>query len=166
MSDRLTLADLATGLAEYRDLFGRLDVFADDVVELVEADSGAESTSLREITGQPDTYLFEHAGEKFALQVTRDGVARIRYADDTIPTGVLLGSVFGAAVGAASTKKGKGWAKGLVLGMLAGGAVGAAAAPTRPKRVLTVRFDPITRSWGAYDGGLVTWLKSELEPTA
>jgi len=72
----------------------------------------------------------------------------------------------GAAVGAASTKKGQGWAKGLVLGMLAGGAVGAASTPSRSRRVLTVRFDPITRAWAAYDGGLVTWLKSELEPTA
>jgi hypothetical protein len=166
MSDRITLAELASGLAQYRDLFGSLDVFADDIAELRDDVQAPTSTELRKVADQPDAYLFEHAGEKFVLQVTREGVARIRYADDSVAVGALLGSAFGAAVGAASSKKGGGWAKGLLLGMLAGTAVGAASSPSRPKRVLTVRFDPSTRSWAAYDGGLVTWLKAELNPTA
>jgi len=112
MSDRLTLADLATGLSEYRDLFGRLDVFADDVVELVETENGRASTSLRAVPGQPDTYVFEHEGDKFVLQVAEDGVARIRYADDTIAAGALLGSVFGCRSGRRLHEEGSGLGEG------------------------------------------------------
>jgi hypothetical protein len=27
-----------------------------------------------------------------------------------------------------------------------------------------MRFDPDSRTWAAYDGGLVAWMKSELQP--
>lgn len=164
MSERITVADLARGLAEFRHLFGRLDVFADDVAELSEDGAAAGSTPLRHVSGQSRSFVFEHGGETFVLNVTPDGVAQIREADDSIGKGAVVGSALGAMLGAASEKKG-GWAKGLLFGMLVGSAIGAASSPSPPKRVLTVRFDPATRSWAAYDGGLVTWLKSELEPT-
>ena len=48
---------------------------------------------------------------------------------------------------------------GIVLGLLSGGPLG----PGKTTRhVFTMRFDPETREWLGYDGGLLRWMKSEL----
>jgi hypothetical protein len=48
-----------------------------------------------------------------------------------------------------------------VLGLLVGAPI---QGSVRSRRVLTVRFNGTDRSWKAYDGGLVRWMKRELQP--
>lgn len=82
---------------------------------------------------------------------------------DEAGTGAIVGALIGAAIGAAIARKGKGAAAGLVLGLLAGAVLSGGAANT-PRRVFTLRFEPSTGEWRAYDGGLVPWMKEALLP--
>ncbi len=103
-----------------------------------------------------------HQGATLALEVGDDGVVQLRRSDSPLPAahaGLCLGTVVAEATCAAQTKKGRGWPLGLVLGLLSGGPLG----PGKTTRhVFTMRFDPETREWLGYDGGLLRWMKSEL----
>ena len=72
-----------------------------------------------------------------------------------------LGAVSSAALRNAVAKKGGGWAAGLILGLLLGDPL---PGDSGSRRVLALRFDSAKKRWGAYDGGLVGWMKRELAP--
>lgn len=165
---RLKLHDLAEGLRGHQARYVALDVFADDVEEVVALSKGRPVPGLTPVDAEGNRFQFQD-GERFELQLLPDtGVARVtraKKAPDKLGA-ALVGGVAGAAIMAAVTKKGDGWLVGLVLGMLAGAILGNPLQPNVPDRVFTLRFDPTSRKWAAYEGGLVKWMKHQLLPAA
>ena len=167
----VTLAELADQLDAHRRTSGRpyveLDVFADDVEEMLALRDGKRPESLRPLASDDPRFTFEHQGRSYDVELSERGVVRLSNGEgqplhrSVMPKDALQERVR-AAISAAASKKGEGWAVGLVLGLLVGTMMGIAV-PRR--RVLTVRFDPGSRRWTAYDGGLVSWMKEELQPT-
>jgi hypothetical protein len=167
----VTLADLADELEAHGRTSSRgyqeLDVFADDVEEVRALRDGKQPDSLRPLASDGHRFTFEHLGRRYEVELSERGVVRLSkegrdlQRSGSVPKEMLQERVR-AAIAAAETKKGKGWAVGLVLGLLVGAMMGTAV---RRRRVLTVRFDPGSRRWSAYDGGLVSWVKEELQPT-
>lgn len=164
---RLTLADLVGGLTKYGAQYTEINVFADDVHEIHDLRAGEPARTLRPLDAVGRRFLFEHAGCRYHLELDERGVATVRRPDPdvgSIAVGTAFGGMAGAAIGSAASKKGEGWAAGLFLGMLAGATLAATSSQAKPpRRVLTMRFDPEARNWVAYDGGLVAWMKSELQ---
>jgi hypothetical protein len=172
---RLTLNNLVAALDEFPpDYYDAIDVFADDLQEIEEwRRTGEVPASWRVLDATSTRFVTNINNRLFEVQVFEQaGVVRVRGMRDatpsgaTVTTGAVLGSLAGTAIGAASSRKGDGWAPGLILGLLVGAAVGAlatqpASAPA-PRRVFTLRFDPATQEWVSYDGGLVPWMKSNL----
>jgi hypothetical protein len=162
---KLTFEEMAQGLERFKDRYHALDVFADDVQELVEwNDSNRAPTGLVPVMGHKNSFYLKQNNQNYRLELFDDeGVARFSRWKERIPTTgqVAAGALVGAAIGAAVTKKGDGWLPGLFLGVLLGSAINAQD-PSSPKRVFSLRFDPQTRRWTVYDGGLVQWLKSSL----
>jgi hypothetical protein len=79
----------------------------------------------------------------------------------------MFGALAGAAIGVAVSKKGEALVGGLLLGLLVGAALGTASGnEPGAHRVFTLRFDPVSREWKSYSGGLVRWMKSELASPA
>lgn len=165
MTPKLTLDDLAKGLLQYSGTYFALDVFATDVAELAD-----EATIERsELEPKSDgTFGFARDGKPFELQLFRDlGVARVTLAgtaSGSTPTPVVTGAA-GAALGAALSDRDRvgGAAIGFLAGLLVGAALGSSA-PTAPRRVFALMFDPESREWRTYDGGLVRWVKEQLAP--
>jgi hypothetical protein len=159
MSARLTLAELVDGLTRLDDIFFRLDVFADDVEGL---DPDRPSDRLRRMQPTSEQYFFEERNREFALTLSDEGIVRVtRVEDATAVESEEVTPEIHRAIATARRKKGAGWPSGLVLGIGVGGLIGEPGPGPRPRRMLTMRFDPEKRTWSAYDGGLVTWLKSE-----
>jgi hypothetical protein len=158
MTMKLTLDDLAKGLIEFSDAYFALDVFASDVVELDDPSTRAA------LTQRPDrSFEFERRDRRFNLRVFDHlGVARVTFAE-SMETAAVTGAA-GVAIGAATARKGEelgGAAIGLLVGLLVGAAIGAPA-PKNARRVFALAFDPNSRQWRAYDGGLVRWVKRHL----
>jgi hypothetical protein len=170
----LTLGHLASALAAYPN-YNAIDVFADDLVELQQLkNTNTPPAGMTLIDATGDRYLVAINGRSHVLALDRQaGVAhlvRTATASDQQGVGIAVGAVIGgaatAAIGAALTKKGEGWMPGLILGLLVGAAIGGAATQQppqpSPRRVFTLRFNPNSQTWEAYDGGLVGWMKNEL----
>ncbi len=167
----VTLADLADALDAHGRTSSRpyqeLDVFADDVEEIRALRDGKRPDSLQPLDSDGRRFTFERLGRRFDVELSERGVVRLSKGDGkpqrwgSVPKDMLQ-ERGRAAISAAESKKGEGWAVGLVLGLLVGAMMGSSL-PRR--RVLTVRFDPGSRRWSAYDGGLVSWVKEELQPT-
>jgi len=165
----LTFADIVQGLNRFRGRYHAIDVFADDVRELAE---GALVPGLALDPQNPNHGAFHSPdGNVYALTLFPDkGIlrfSRLRQPEATQASGPAVASALaGAAVGtvlAAKNKKGEGAAVGLLLGLLVGAALEpGASSPRTPQRIFTMRFDPLSREWQAYDGGLVTWAANEL----
>lgn len=173
MPERLRIANLVEALDAFQPTYGAVDVFANDVEELV---SIVESEQL-----PPGIAALDPTGTRFQvfandrqylLSVLDQGVVRFEPRPTSGGAAPLAGAAtfgaLGAALGAASAKKGDEWAAGL-LGVLVGAAIGAAAgaavAPagsTEPKWVFTVSFDPTGGRWRAYHGPLSGWAKGAL----
>jgi hypothetical protein len=164
----LTLADLVAGLNSHGDRYGELAVFANDLAEVKTLEKGEVPDGVVPVDAEGKTFFYTHEGALYRLQISEDGFARISRRGATeartdVAGPAVVGALAGTAIGSAVSKKGEGWAAGLVLGLLAGAMLGSGG--ERPaRRVLTMRFDPDSRSWCAYDGGLVAWMKSELQP--
>ena len=161
---RLTFEEMASGLERFKDRYHALDVFADDVQELVEWNETKRAPfGLVPVMGQKNSFYLKQNNQDYRLELFDDGVARFSRWKEQIPMAgqVAAGALVGAAIGAAVTKKGDGWLPGLFLGVLFGSAINAKD-PSSPKRVFSLKFDPQTRRWTVYDGGLVQWLKSNL----
>jgi len=162
---RLTLDDVVKGLEEFAGAYEALDVFADDLEEL-QGGRPVEGLTQADLLGR--TFVLDRAGRKYRLEVfPTEGFVRLSRAPTAPTTGeaAAIGALAGAGLGAvasAKRKKGEGAALGLVLGLLVGATLG--ARPDAPRRVFTMAFDPFHRTWGAYDGGLVRWMKQELLP--
>jgi len=170
MHQKLSIPDLVQGLESFRGKYNALDVFADDVAELLSAAK----------EGYPDGWsplekgLFQvHvAGKPYYVRVFDDaGVVRVAREPERVTgrvgTGGAVGALAGAAIVAATSKKGEGLVGGALLGLLVGAALGAATgSEPAPHRVFTMQFDPLSRQWKAYTGGLVRWMKSELSSIA
>lgn len=166
VNPKLTLDDLAAGLLSFSDTYLALDVFAQDVGELESESTMAAAGLVPRADGSLD---FERRGKRFNMRLFQDlGVVRVTGAGQPpapVPAPAVTGAA-GAAIGAAVAKRGEGMggaAVGLLLGLLVGAALGE---PSRnaPRRVFALRFDPDTREWRAYDGGLVRWMKEQLGP--
>lgn len=172
----LTLADLADELEAHvrssrRRPYEELDVFADDVAEIRQLREGTQPASLQPLGSDGRMFAYERKDQTYTVELSEHGVVRLAAGrgepkgwDSVQKEG--LRTLVKEAISTAKHKKGEGWAAGLVLGLLVGAVIGSASPPSRPRRrVLTVRFDPGSRRWSAYDGGLVGWLKEELQPT-
>jgi hypothetical protein len=166
----LTFADLVQGLNRFRNRYLAIDVFADDVRELVER---APVPGLELDPRNPNHGVFHSPdGNVYGLSIFPDkGVlrfSRLRPPETAQASGqaAVAGALAGTAAGAilaAKNKKGEGAAAGLLLGLLVGAALEpGASSPRTPQRIFTMRFDPLSREWQAYDGGLVTWAANEL----
>ena len=153
-------------MLESSETYFALDVFATDVAELADAATIAASKLVPKANG---TFGFTHEGKQFELQLFRDlGVARVTLAGTatgSTPTPVVTGAA-GAALGAALSDRGDrvgGAAIGFLAGLLVGATLGSST-PTAPRRVFALMFDPESREWRTYDGGLVRWVKEQLAP--
>ncbi|WP_146155976.1 hypothetical protein [Enhygromyxa salina] len=166
----MTLADLATGLTGRGEQFSELKVFADDVEEIVALGRGDTPEQLRPLDREGKRFAFTHDNRPFEVELSGSGVVRVyqssRPDPDVMLTATAVGAMAGAAVGAASSRKGQNWLGGLVVGMLAGAVFGAGATVSPPRRVLTMAFDAGTGRWQIYDGGLVRWMKEEFRSSA
>lgn len=172
---RLKLMDLVLGLERFGDRYSAIQVFADDVLEARSAEpvpglSGLDREGRRFRYTVPEGK--PRAGESYELDLFPDsGVLQMRRATEReAPAperpvrGGLTGSLAGQAVSAAKRKRGRAAAEDLVLGLLVGTTLKGSTAPGAPRRVFTLRFEPSTGAWRAYDGGLVRWMKEELLP--
>jgi len=169
----LTLVDLAEVLEA--NPYEELDVFADDVAEIRALHDGKDPDSLQPLGPDASKLSFEREGRRYVVDLLEQGVVRVSRGDGETQQWTvdprqnqkeMLRTLVRAAISAAISKKGGGWSAGLILGLLVGSVIGTAApAQSRPRRVLTLRFDPSSRRWLAYDGGLVGWMKEELRPT-
>ncbi len=164
----LTLQDLVAGLDRFGSAYHAIDVFADDVEELR---AGAPIRGLQSlgVDGRRFVYSLPDGRSYELLVFPAEGVVRLARPSADAGTyageGAALGAVAGTAIGAASTRKGEGAAVGLLLGLLVGVAIGVSSSKEpAPRRVFTLSFDPATREWQAYDGGLVPWMKEQLLP--
>lgn len=165
---RLSLPNLVAGLEQFQGKYHALDVFIDNVEELVAVLAGQPVAGLE--SRGPNAFRYEESGRSFDIQLFPElGVARFARAAEAAPGGgsALVGGFLGAAMGAASAKRknetSEHAAIGLVLGLLVGAALGGANA-TAPaaRRVFALRFDAETQQWRAYDGALVRWMKDQL----
>jgi hypothetical protein len=173
---QLKLTDLVLGLERFGDRYEAIDVFADDVLE---AWTGQPVPGLQLLDAEGRRYRYTPStGGSYDVEVfPAHGILRLSRptAVADLP-GAVAGALVGAAAGAitgvlayeavrsAQTKKGEAAAAGLVLGLLAGAALAGGVQPNAPRRVFTLRFDPVTGQWRAYDGGLVRWMKEHLLP--
>ena len=162
----LTLADLAAGLTSHGNRYTEIGVFADDVADIRELQQGKLPTGVQPRDHEGKRFTYEHGGRTFLLELSEDGIVKlhrpITESHGGAGGGAMMGAIAGTAIGSAVSKKGEGWTAGLLLGLLAGAALGGNGT-NKPRRVLTMRFDPDLRAWQAYDGGLVTWMKSEFQ---
>jgi hypothetical protein len=165
---QLKLNDLVTGLLSRGPRYSELVVFADDLAEVAQLRIGELPLELTPLDHAGVHFSFSERGQTFKLEVSEDGVARLTKLDTSIKKRAVVqdeaphGAVPSAALRTAVAKKGDGWAAGLVLGLLVGAPI---QGSVRSRRVLTVRFNGTDRSWRAYDGGLVRWMKRELQAT-
>ena len=166
---QLKLAELAAGLLKYGARYAEIHAFADDIDEIRQLYQDSPPPNLRPADVEGRVFSYEHEGTRFVVELSDNGVVKLRRDEERPHDGnqtagaAITGGVAGAAIGAATSKKGDGWAAGLVLGLLAGAMLGSGSSQDAPRRVLTMRFDPESRQWQAYDGGLVNWMKSELQ---
>lgn len=175
----LTIQNIADGLVQFAPTYAAIDVFANDVSEIVRWNTTGFPPAEWVPLDSAGTRFLVPVGGRFHLLEIFGSLGVVRLSVDTPPTpntrtdiaaGATLGGAAGAAIASASSRKGDAWAAGLVLGLLVGAAVGgaieASANAKPPRRVFTLRFDPTTYQWRAYDGGLVPWMKSNLLPAA
>ncbi len=162
---QLKLNDLVAGLLSRTGRYSELVVFADDLAEVAQLRIGELPLELTPLDHAGVHFSFRERGQTFKLEVSEDGVARLSKLEGTEKRRTVLqdeaphGAVPSAALRTAVAKKGDGWAAGLVLGLLVGPVI---SGSTKSRKVLTVRFNGADRTWKAYDGGLVRWMKREL----
>lgn len=168
MTLNIHLDDLVTGLDEWKGRYFALDVFADDVAELQEPEPLKNLTPLG---GEPPRFEFQREGITYHLVLFHEqGVLRIERAKPdaatrmarVAPTG-QAGAVIGAAVQAATKKKGAAAQLGLLLGLVVGATVDGDRS-AEPQRLFALRFDTRSRTWRMYNGGLLEWVRRELLP--
>jgi hypothetical protein len=165
---QLRLNDLVTGLLSRGARYSELVVFADDLAEVAQLRIGELPLELTPLDHAGVHFSFSERGQTFRLEVSEDGVARLSKLEGPVKKRTVLqdeaphGAVPSAALRIAVAKKGDGWAAGLVLGLLVGPGI---PGSVKSRKVLTVRFHGADRAWKAYDGGLVRWMKRELQPS-
>lgn len=159
---RLSFRDLQNALGQFSARYDAVEVFADDVEEIGELARGGAPAGVHRTSPDGRTLLVAIDGSHFRATLDIAG-GMLRFSREPTPPKVLelgsLGAVAGATLAAATSKKGDAWVAGLIVGLLAGATIAVATTPTPPRRVFTMQFDPDTRQWLAYDGGLVPWLK-------
>jgi hypothetical protein len=163
---QLRLNDLVTALLSRGARYSELVVFADDLAEVAQLRIGELPLELTPLDHAGVHFSFTDRGQTFKLEVSEDGVARLAKLEGPVKKRAVVqdeaphGAVPSAALRTAVAKKGDGWAAGLVLGLLVGQAI---PGSVKSRKVLTVRFHGTDRTWKAYDGGLVRWMKRELQ---
>jgi hypothetical protein len=178
--DKLSLADLAAGLDELGDRYQALDVFAEDVAGIDRALRGEVVEKLEPVGGQtegeqrPLIFSFAHEDKRYRLRIyPAHGVVRVtRERPDIRPEvalsaaiGAVAGGAAGATLGAKSADRELAALAGTILGLLIGTVFGrGVAGPNSPRHVFALRFHPESRTWKAYDGGLLRWMKERLAP--
>ena len=161
-----SLNDITNVLEVYKDQFGCLDVFADNVAEI------AQQRAIFEKLGV-DLFRIQVAGRNLELQMFRDkNVARFHVSNDAPSNNTLGGAFAGAAAGglfgATSDAGNKREApSGIVFGLLLGAFLGGVAdsamtSERRPRQVLTLRYDPSDGQWKVYHGPYLQWAKEAL----
>jgi hypothetical protein len=164
---QLRLTDVVTGLLSRGTRYTELVVFADDLAEVAQLRIGELPLELTPLDHAGVHFSFVDRGQTFKLEVSEDGVARLTKLEGAAKKRTVNqdeaphGAVPSAALRTAVAKKGDGWAAGLVLGLLVGPTI---QGSVKSRKVLTVRFSG-DRAWKAYDGGLVRWMKRELQPS-
>lgn len=178
--DKLSVSDLAAGLEELGDRYQALDVFAKDVADIERLQRGEVVTNLVPARDQTQSgqefpvFSFAHGDKRYRLRIfPTHGVVRVTRETPDIRPEVALGAAIGAAAGGAagialadeSVDREFAALAGTILGLLIGAAIGGKVAGTNPPRhVFALRFDPESKTWRAYDGGLLRWMKERLAP--
>jgi hypothetical protein len=138
----LRLHDIANVLDTYRNDFGFLDVFADNVAEIAQQERVFRNMG-------DDIFRTQVDGTALELRMFRDrNIARFQLVRDNpnIWGGVVVGAMAGAALGGATDADNRRQAPagvifGLLLGGLLGGVVGATTTSKQPRQVLTLWYD-------------------------
>lgn len=149
----LTFDDLIRGLESFPK-YQALDVFANSVYEFC---VGAPVAGLAKISER--SYQVTRGDKTFLLEIFPErNVLRVRHV---AKPALVVAAATGAAIGAKiSDDSLLGALAGGLFGLLIGGAVaGSAGGATR---IFTLKFEPESRQWLAYDGGLVPWVKEQL----
>ena len=146
----LTISDLVGAFSAYRGRFSEIFTFADDLKEVVALGKGEKPAR---IFPRGACFSITEGSQTYELKLFKGGIVRLK---EGAPSSNGMPVEVQHIIEEARVKKGYGWDGMLILGMFA-----------RPqdhklfKRILTLRFDIDSRRWLPYDGGLVTWMKSE-----
>lgn len=169
MKKLLTIEDLTRGLDLFGSRYHAINVFADDIQELVGwRDSGSLPPAFVPLAASGQRFQIEIATRLYELELFPDhGVVCLSESKSTpalrtvteLDTGVVTGTI-----AIAEQRKGSYWSEYLVLGLLVGAFLGepAPADSKSPRWVFTLSFDRVDQRWCAYDGGLVRWMKESL----
>lgn len=152
----LTFDDLIRGLDAF-PAYQALDVFRSSVQEL---HTGTPIPGLTKLDER--RYLLTRGGKMFLLEIFAEkNVLRFGRADDPVIQAPALGAAAGAVIGAKLSEDSLlGALAGGLFGLLVGKAISGGASGAA--RVFTLKFEPESRQWLAYDGGLVPWVKEQL----
>ena len=154
MKHLLDVEDLVGALQTFGDRYEAVDVFADDL-----------SDSARAYVEKHATLIRDKHGFRFSV-FPNQGVVRLeRVPADKQGGAMLAGAALGGAIAAASRQRGEGILGGALLGLLVGGLLSTSAqSATAVRKVFAMELDPATRTWVAYDGTLLRWMKDRLLP--
>ena len=174
----LGLDDLVTALEMFGTRYHAVDVFANDLREVSAILRHRLPAGVIRAGKFWRRFFIKRNGKNYVLDlIWGTGVARLARKETAPEQGSLpsrgattvAGGFAGAAIAAAASKKGSAWPAGLLLGLLVGNALEkhstTASQQVVPRYVFTLRFDPDSQEWHAYDGGLTDWMKSALAAT-
>lgn len=144
----LKIAEIASGLERFPGKYDAIDVYVKDVDVVDRAQLG--------------TTITLEGNRRYRLELKPEfGVLRLRKAEASTGSGALVGAAVGGAIALAASKKPDAILGATVLGMLVGAVLFPEEAQS-PRQVLTMKFDPLRRTWRAYSGSLVPTMKEQL----
>lgn len=143
----LKIDEIASGLERFPGKYDAIDVYVKDV----DVDPA-----------QLGTTITLDGNRRYRLELKPEfGVLRLRRDESSTGSGALIGAVVGGTIGLAASKKPEAILGATVLGMLVGTVLFPDEAQS-PRQVLTMKFDPLRRTWRAYSGSLVPTMKEQL----
>lgn len=151
-SPRLTFDELVLGLDTLPGYFA-IGVFADDL------EPTAFDEMARLADDGPDGFELDIDSAHGVVHLSRTAVAWPGLA--AAPTETTIAAELARA--AVADRADKGGCCSPVLGLLLGDFL--SDKPESPRRVFPLVFDVNARTWSAYDGGLLRWMKQRLCPS-
>ncbi len=153
---RVTLTDIASVLIRWESRYRWVDLFASDVVELVENAPVFLKVDENRYQVQVGESLLE------LIVYPSENIARFEIARPRV--GAATGALVGAVIASSNASRPR-ELQDTVLGLLIGGLIGAAVDRAADEtRIMPLAFDPATHDWRVYHGPYLNWAKSALRP--